>query len=297
MRRPPGGRYAGGAGGARVWRAARGSELRTIRVLRRSYASAEALALDTALSRALLERASAGAEPETLRLYRARPEVAFGPADTASPGYARAAAAARALGFAPIERLAGGRAAVFHKGTLAFAWAVPAETPRLGIRARFEELAALVESALGALGVDARVGEVPGEYCPGPYSVSARGERKLMGVGQRLLAGAAHVGGVIVVHDAARVREALLPVYEALGVAWRPEATGAVEEEAPGATTEAVADALLAAFGERYELLPGAPSTAALTRARALEPVHRSSVAPHAEGESASKAVEGFARA
>ena len=268
--------------------------MRTIRVLRRSYASVQAPALDTALSRALLERASAGAEPETLRLYRAQPEVAFGPADTAAPGYPQAVEAARALGFAPIERLAGGRAAVFHEGTLAFAWAVPAETPRLGIRTRFEELAALVESALGSLGVEARVGEVPGEYCPGPYSVSARGERKLMGVGQRLLAGAAHVGGVIVVHDAARVREALLPVYAALGVEWRPEATGAVEEEAPGVSLEAVADALLAAFAERYELLPGAPSAAALARARALEPAHRSSVVRSADREPAAKAAEGF---
>ncbi len=87
------------------------------------------------------------------------------------------------LGFAAVERLAGGRAAVFHEGTLAFAWAVPERTPRLGIRARFEELSSFVETALRSLGVDARVGEVPGEYCPGPYSVSARGERKLMGSG------------------------------------------------------------------------------------------------------------------
>jgi lipoate-protein ligase A len=271
--------------------------VRTIRVLQRSYASVEAPALDTALSRALLERASAGAEPETLRLYRAQPEVAFGPADTAAPGYPRAVEAACALGLAPIERLAGGRAAVFHEGTLAFAWAAPAETPRLGIRTRFEELAALVESALGALGVEARVGEVPGEYCPGPHSVSARGERTLMGVGQRLLAGAAHIGGVIVVHDAARVREALLPVYAALGVEWRPEATGAVEEEAPGVSLEAVADALLAAFAERYELLPGAPSAAALARARSLEPSHRSSVVRSAAREPVAKAAEGFTRA
>jgi lipoate-protein ligase A len=268
--------------------------VRTIRVLRRGYASAETPAFDTALSRALLERTSAGTEPETLRLYRASPEVAFGPADTSAPGYPQAVEASRALGFAPIERLAGGRAAVFHEGTLAFAWAVPAATPRLGIRLRFEELATLVESALGALGVDARVGEVPGEYCPGPYSVSAHGDRKLMGVGQRLLTGAAHVGGVIVVHDAARVRDALLPVYAALGVEWRPEATGAVEEEVAGVSLGAVGDALLAAFAERYELLPGAPSAAALARARALEPSHRSSVVRSAERESVAKAAEGF---
>ena len=182
--------------------------------------------------------------------------------------------AARGLGFAAVERLAGGRAAVFHEGTLAFAWAVPDGAPRLGIRARFEELSSCVQAALCSLGVDARVGEVPGEYCPGSYSVSASGKRKLMGVGQRLLAGAAHVGGVIVVHDSGRVREALTPVYGALGVSWRPEATGAVEEEVPGVGLDAVADALLREIGERHELVPGALSHEALARARALEPSH-----------------------
>ncbi len=191
--------------------------------------------------------------------------------------------AARALGFAAVERLAGGRAAVFHEGTLAFAWAVPDAAPRLGIRARFEELSSFVQAALCSLGVDARVGEVPGEYCPGSYSVSASGERKLMGVGQRLLAGAAHVGGVIVVHDSGRVREVLTPVYRALGVSWRPGATGAVEEELPGVGLEAVAGALLGAIGERHELVPGALSREALARARALEPSHNAAHGPEAQ--------------
>ncbi len=288
-------RYAGPSPRATGTVREEGSALRTIRVLRRSYASPEAPALDTALSRALLERASAGEEPETLRLYRARPEVAFGPADTAASGYPEAVRAARRLGFAAVERLAGGRAAVFHEGTLAFAWAVPERTPRLGIRARFEELSSLVRAALRSLGVDARVGEVPGEYCPGPYSVSARGERKLMGVGQRLLANAAHVGGVVVVGDAARVREALTPVYAALGVAWRPEATGAVEQELPGIGVDAVGAALLGAVGERYELVPGEPSAAALARAREIEPSHRPEAGRRAAGETAPKAAEGFA--
>ena len=221
--------------------------------------------------------------------------MAFGPQDATAGGYRAAVRAARRLGFAPVERLAGGRAAVFHEGTLAFAWAVPGPTPRLGIRARFEELSSLVRTALRSLGVDARVGEVPGEYCPGPYSVNARGERKLMGVGQRLLANAAHVGGVVVVRDAGRVREVLTPVYEALGVAWRPEATGAVEQELPGTGVEAVAAALLDALGERYELVPGGPSAAALTRARSIEPRHSPGVGRRAAVEPAPKAAEGFA--
>ena len=38
-----------------------------------------------------------------------------------------------------------------------------------------------------------------------------------MGVGQRLVRGAAHVGGVVVVDQGDRIRDVLLPVYDALG--------------------------------------------------------------------------------
>ena len=141
-------------------------------------------------------------------------------------------------GFEAIERLAGGRAAVFHSGTIAFSWTMPDGTPRDDVMARFDEAADIMMRALRRLGIDARVGEVAGEYCPGQHSVNARGERKLMGVGQRLIRGAAHVGGVVVVGDGERIRNVLVPVYEALGVEWRPETVGSVEDEVEGAEYE-----------------------------------------------------------
>jgi hypothetical protein len=96
--------------------------------------------------------------------------------------------------------------------------------------------------------VDARVGEVPGEYCPGGYSVNARGSTKLAGLGQRLIAGGAHVGAVIVVDRADLVREVLGPVYAALGLDWDPAAVGAVSDEAPGTTVADVLDAVREAY-------------------------------------------------
>jgi lipoate-protein ligase A len=108
--------------------------------------------------------------------------------------------------------------------------------------------------AFRSLGVDARVGEVPGEYCPGEHSVNARGRVKVMGVGQRLVTSAAHVGGVIVVSGADRVREVLVPVYRALGLTWDPATVGALEEEVPGITWDDVGDAVLHRFAERFEL-------------------------------------------
>ena len=110
----------------------------------------------------------AGGElPETLRLARPGPMVAFGKLDLVGPGYRDAVRAARAGGFEAIERLAGGRAAVFHEGTVAFSHAIPDPDPRPGVRPRFDAIADRVARALMSLGVDARVGEVAGEYCPG----------------------------------------------------------------------------------------------------------------------------------
>jgi lipoate-protein ligase A len=229
-------------------------------------------ALDTAFSRALLDCVAAGRAPETFRLYRPDDVVAFAGLDRAHPGFAKAVGAARAAGFAAALRLAGGRAAVFHRETLAFAWTIPAAAARDGIAARFDEIADLVAAALRRLGVDARVGEVPGEYCPGDHSVNARGARKLMGVGQRVVRGAAHVGGVIVVAGADRVRAALEPVYAAMDFGWRPETTGSVADELGGATLAAVADALGAELRERHDLVSGGvPVGDVLARAAAFE--------------------------
>lgn len=239
---------------------------RTIRLFREAFPGRPGF--DGAVSRALLE-AAAGGGPESFRLYVPGRVLAFGGRDAAHPAYPAAAAAARREGFAPVQRLAGGRAAVFHEHTLAFAWAVPDRDPRRSVRDRFEELAAVVVVALRELGVDARVGEVPGEYCPGSHSVNARGRRKLMGVGQRLVAQAAHVGGVVVVDRADLVNRALLPVYAALGYDWDPATTGSVAQEV-AATPELVAEVLVAALAERRSIAPDSLPAPVLDRAAVL---------------------------
>lgn len=231
-------------------------------------------ALDTAVSRALLRQVSDGAEPETLRLYTPADVVAFGPLDTRSHGYGAAVAAARNGGFEAIERLAGGRAAVFHSKTIAFSWTMPAHSPRADVMERFEETADIMAGALRRLGVDARIGAVEGEYCPGQHSVNAHGERKIMGVGQRLIRSAAHIGGVVVVADSGRIRDILDPVYAALGIAWRPSATGSIEDELGGADYAAAMQAIRAEFAARYELYDGALSPETLRLAKTLEAQH-----------------------
>ncbi|HYI37337.1 MAG TPA: hypothetical protein VEX39_12055 [Thermoleophilaceae bacterium] len=233
-------------------------------------------ALDTAVSRALMLRVASGDLPETLRIARPGPIVAFGKRDVVGAGYPEAVAAARSGGFEAIERLAGGRAAVFHEQTISFAHSIPDADPRSRVGERFDLVSGLMVRAFASLGIDARVGEVPGEYCPGADSVNARGERKLMGVGQRLVSRASHVGGVVVVDQPERVNGVLVPVYRALGLDWRPEATGAVAEEAPGAGWQEVADAIEAQYAELYDLVPAELDDATLELARSLAPEHLS---------------------
>jgi len=248
--------------------------MRSIRLVTESFG--ERPALDTAVSRALLRSVSTGDEPETLRLYRPADVVAFGPQDTRADGYADAVAASRERGFEAIQRLAGGRAAVFHRDTLAFSWTIPvkAASPHDGVMERFDEMAELTASALASLGVDARVGEVPGEYCPGRHSVNARGETKLMGVGQRLIRNAAHVGGVIVVDGVKRIKDVLTPVYHALEIDWIPETTGSLQDELGQLAYDDVTQALLNEFAAKYQLYDGHISADTLEMAETLEPEH-----------------------
>ncbi len=229
-------------------------------------------ALDTAASREILDEVARGERPETLRLWRPADALAFSVVDRTLPGFSDAVDAARSAGFEPFLRLAGGHAAVYAREILAFAWAIPAEDARVGVAARFDETAGVVAAALRTLGVEARIGEVPGEYCPGSHSVNARGRVKLMGVGQRVVRGAAYVGGAIVAAGSERLRGVLAPVYSALGLPFDPRALGSVEDERPGTAPEEVAEALLSELARRHDLVP--------------EPLDPSLIARAARGES-----------
>jgi lipoate-protein ligase A len=225
-----------------------------LRLIRHSFP--EQPELSTEISRTILRRVAAGELPPTIRIHRPGDEVAFGRQDIASPGYEAAAEAARAAGFAAVERLAGGRAAVFHQGTIAIARAYSDPQPPKRTYARFEEMAGLIADALRGLGVDARVGEIPGEYCPGAYSVNARGQTKLAGIGQRMIRGGAHLGGVVVALGGQEVARVLEPVYRALELDFDPATSGSVSDELerevdPGELEEAV----IAELAKRYELV------------------------------------------
>lgn len=201
-----------------------------------------------------------------VRLYRPVPTVAFGQRDTRLPGFDRARQACRDHGFVPVVRRAGGRAAAYHPGSLVVDHVQPDAQAMQGFRERFAAFGALFAEVFRALGVPAAVGEVPGEYCAGEFSVHAmvppgpdgrqRVPVKLAGTAQRVVKGAWLFSSSLVVEDPAPVRDVLVDVYAALGLDWDPATAGAASDATPGVTVDAVATGLREAYGRT----PVAPS-------------------------------------
>jgi octanoyl-[GcvH]:protein N-octanoyltransferase len=195
----------------------------------------------------LLRSAAAGVLPPTLRLYRPYPTVAFGQRDARLAGFDAACDAARAAGFEPLVRKAGGRAAAYHQGCLIVDHIEAHDDAIAGSHARFGLLGELLAEALRRVGVDASVGEIPGEYCPGEYSVHGNGpvQVKLIGTAQRVISGAWLFSSVIVVEDSAPIRAVLERTYSALDLEWDPATAGAAEDLVPGLTVDRVAGAVV----------------------------------------------------
>jgi lipoate-protein ligase A len=239
-----------------------------------SGSAGEDPALDVALPHALLGRVATGRRP-VVRCYRPLATVAFGRRDAFLPGFAAATVAARRHGFAPVVRGAGGRAAAYHDGCLVFDEIMPAGESIGGIHERFAAEARRQAEALRGLGVDARVGEVPGEYCPGEFSVNARGRVKLVGAAQRIVRGGWLLSSVVVVQGASAVRAVLEDVYDVLELDWDPGTVGAVADEAPRVHMDAVERALHDQYASRYRLVAASVAECELSAAAALLDRHR----------------------
>lgn len=244
----------------------------TIAVIRSGFGDADGL--DTGVSHALLERVSADELPETFRIYQPSRVVAFGKQDRLAEDFGGAVQIARDHGFDPIVRMPGGRAAVFHEETLAFSWTIQSSDPVRGIRERFGAATAVITHALSRLGIPSATGEIPGEYCPGEFSIHHAGEIKLAGIGQRLARHAAHVGGVLVVGNTRATRDILVPTYRALAIEWDPSTVGSISDITPGIRVPTVIDAILGVLGEQREIVPMSVDAETLARGRELAPLH-----------------------
>lgn len=229
-------------------------------VLRQARTLGAAADLDAAIT--LLQGTGTGATPAMLRLYRPEPTVAFGQRDRRLSGFEQAAAACTRLGFTPLIRRAGGRAAAYHHGCLVVDHIEPESDPMVGSQARFREFGELLRLALTRCGVDARMGEIPGEYCPGEHTVHGISPRmpdhriKLVGTAQRVIGSGWLFSSAIVVEDSAPIRRVLSESYEALGMGWDPLTAGAAQDLVPEVDVEQVAEAVLEVYTEHRELIP-----------------------------------------
>ncbi len=185
---------------------------------------------DLALGTALLHAVDAAADGRIVRTYRPVPTAAFSRRETHLPGFDRAVSAAAAAGFAPVIRPTGGRAVVYDAGSLVLDVLEPAE-PHRGHREAYGAVSGAIVAELRALGVDAGVGAVPGEYCPGDFSIGARGAVKLAGVAQRATRSARLVGVVLTVLPSPAAAEVLTEVNAELGLEWDPATCGSVAQE------------------------------------------------------------------
>jgi octanoyl-[GcvH]:protein N-octanoyltransferase len=229
---------------------------------------------DAAITHALLRRVGAAELGPVARVFRPGPTMAFGRLDALAAGFDGARTAATAHGYTPLVRLGGGHAAGYDEGSLVVELIRPERAIAEGIEARFAGATALLVETLGAVGLVARVGELEGEYCAGAWSVNAAGI-KLAGTAQRSIRGASLVTAMVIVEGGARLRAALVDVYAALDIAWRPQTAGAAQDVVPGLRVTDVEQAAIATLANRESLVAGEPDAPTLVLARELRRHHR----------------------
>jgi lipoate-protein ligase A len=233
--------------------------------------SSRSPSLEVAVAHALVEQVNEGAVSSLVRIYRPAPTVAFGRLDRLRPGFADAVVAARAHGFEPVLRAPGGHAVAYHEGCLGIDELLGEPDPIAGMHDRFAASGSRLAGALRSLGVDARVGPVPREFCPGEFTVNARGAVKLVGTAQRVLRHASLLAASVAVSGADRLRAVLVDVYSALELDMDPATVGSVADEVPGVGVDEVERAVLSA----YSLTETPLDSATLSLASSLEPQHR----------------------
>ncbi len=231
-------------------------------------------AAELSVTHALLRQASAGVLDEVVRVYSPhRSAVVFGRRDTRLPGFPAAVAAARNAGFETAVRVTGGRAVAYTPRAVVLDHV--RHDPRAvdGMDERFESFGRRLSELLGQHAVDARVGPVPGEYCPGQHSVNARGQVKLVGTAQRVVRHAWLFSALVVVDDLEVIRPVLAEVYGHLDLPFLPESVGSVRAEAPHLDASLVRELLVGMYGapEPSRLPPGlvAGATALVEQHRA----------------------------
>lgn len=145
----------------------------------------------------LLEAVRAGRAEPTARIWECGRCVAVSRADRRLPHFERAAEVLAAEGWPVLVRESGGAAVPQAPGILCLSLAFRPE--RSTLESSYALLCEMVARALGALGVEASIGNVPGSFCDGRFDVAVDG-RKIAGTAQRWRARPGSVRGAILAH-------------------------------------------------------------------------------------------------
>jgi octanoyl-[GcvH]:protein N-octanoyltransferase len=129
---------------------------------------------------------------------------------------------------------------MFDENALAITLIMPHETPHTHTIKRYDVFSNIIAGALKALGIDARVGELPNEYCPGKYSINANDKVKLVGIAQRMNRHCVQMGAIIAVNPSEKVPSAIAEAYGAMGLSFDPATYGSVTGLVPSITYEQV---------------------------------------------------------
>jgi lipoate-protein ligase A len=182
-----------------------------------------------------------------LRFSTPLPTMAFSRRDQLSPYFPAASAAVEAAGFRAEVRPVGGTFAPMHPGSLvieefgrSFVLESSAE--------RFVRHTGMVAGVLRDLGVDARIGEIAGEYCPGRYSINASGRTKVSGTAQRVSGTAWLVSTVVQLSDAGAMRAVTARCGQIMRAEIDLATIGSVEEELGSVDPYDVARRVAAAY-------------------------------------------------
>lgn len=188
------------------------------------------------------------AQPRVVRLYSPVPTVAMSRRESRMPGFETARRASLDRGFTPAVRPTGGRAVAYDESCIVFDVITREAEGSVAQTRFFREIGDALVVAMRGLGVDARVGDVPGEYCPGEFSINARGAIKLIGTSQRAVRGARLLSGMLPLDGVERFTDVLLAVNAALELDWDPATFGTLATEVPRMPRAMVERALIAAL-------------------------------------------------
>jgi octanoyl-[GcvH]:protein N-octanoyltransferase len=179
---------------------------------------------------ALLTDFAMNTSESVLRVWTPPKQVAFGRRDTIADGYDYAQRIATQHGYEPVERRVGGSAVAYTGHTVAFATAIPTDSPQSGVKRRYSEVTRLMLQTLRNVGATVTEGEPSNSFCPGQHSIMGKG--KIVGIAQRIQRNCVLVAGCVIVQstDSAAISTVLNPIYSALDLSFEKNSVGSVAE-------------------------------------------------------------------